>query len=93
MSGLYLHSNQDLYEYLVRLRSELSRAGEVDLASIVDRASRFAAGSQTEFLYEAQEALQRVVRNASGKLTSSQREMITSVIRQIEIAFLKIGGA
>jgi len=81
-----------LYEYLVRLSGELTSLGELDLAEKVRFASRFASGSPSEFLGEARLALTLVSDHCALKLTEKEIIEIKSVIQQINVAFMKIGG-
>jgi hypothetical protein len=89
-----LQSDRELYEFLLKLSEELTLKGEIELAQEVGRANRIASGSPSEFLHEAQMALRSVIaKSGSIALSELQLAQIKSIIRQIEIAFLKIGGA
>jgi hypothetical protein len=93
MKSRQLQSNDDLSNFLCRLGGELRSLGELDLANAVERASRFASGSASEFLHEAQEALREVRRKQLTSLNEVQNKEIISAVQQIEVAFLKVGGA
>ena len=93
MNRLQLQNDDDLFKYLVRLSGELKSKGELQLAEEVRVASRFASGSPSEFLHEAQTALKKVTANCASVQSKAQLADATSVIEQIEIAFKKVGGA
>ena len=93
MSSHQLQNNSELYDYLLRLSGELKSKGQIEAAEEVQVASRFAAGSSSEFFAEAQKALTQVKAQCGSVLNSSQLMSITSAIEQIEVAFEKIGGA
>ena len=87
-----LHSNDELFAYLVYLGAQLKLQGEDDLARLVEYAARFNAGSQTEFLHESFVALKSVERQTKS-LAASELDNLSAVILQIESAFRAIGGA
>lgn len=88
-----IKNNHELFEYLVWLGGELKSKGQPELAEEVRFASRFASGSPSEFLDEAQEILKRVKDQCLAVLSDTQLTDITSVIEQIERGFNKVGGA
>ena len=96
MAARKFQSNRELFDYLVQLSDILRSKGEADLADQVFRASRFASGSPSEFLHEAETALRTVRRNCVDRSTildEGELEQASSAIRQIQIAFMEIGGA
>jgi hypothetical protein len=93
MNPTTLKDNGELYEYLVQLAQELRERDCPLLAEELGNASRFASGSASEFLHEAQLALTHVARERPKELSSSQLEDVDAVIAQIKGAFQKIGGA
>jgi hypothetical protein len=93
MNPTQLKNNDELLDYLLRLSGELSSEGEAKLAEEVKIAGRFASGSPSEFLYEAQEVLEKVRINCASTLNEIQLAGIARVIQQIETAFQKVGGA
>lgn len=88
-----LQSNQDLLDYLIDLSSNLERHGSTHLAEIVFRASRFATGSVSEFLHEAQLALEHVKAEGPDHLAPEDLEDIDSALSEISAAFDRTGGA
>ena len=88
-----LRDNTELLCYLTELSNELESGGEKHLAQDVKEAARFAIGSASEFLHEAQVALQRVERLRPKSLSSNRLEELSAVIAQIRGAFDRIGGA
>jgi len=92
MNPRTLKDNNELYEYLVQLVGNLERGQYYDLAEIVNHASRFASGSASEFMHEAQLALERV-KKEQPKLSSSENQDVDAVLSQIKESFRKIGGA
>jgi hypothetical protein len=93
MKTSHLRSNQELFSYLVELGDHLQGKGESELAGAVKIASRFASGSQTEFLAEAQSALRKVRTSNSSALSPEQISEVVGILQQIQVAFIKIGGA
>lgn len=88
-----LQNNEDLLEYLVHLGENLQKRQHIELAEIVNQSSRFANGSASEFMHEAQLALERVSKDHSKGLSNSELQDIEVVLAQIKEAFRKIGGA
>lgn len=88
-----LQNNNELFNYLVWLSGELKSKGQPELSEEVRRASRFASGSPSEFLDEAQEVLKRVKDQCIAVLSETQLADVASVIEQIERGFKKVGGA
>jgi len=93
MNPRTLKSNQELSEYLVRLSGDLHHKGATDLANAAQYAARFATGSASEFLHEAQLALSRVQEQHGGALSAAEASDIQRVLTQIREAFRKVGGA
>lgn len=93
MNGNTLESNEDLFEYLIKLRETLKEIGHVEHADNVSRSSQFASGSASEFLHEAHSALQIIAEKKPDKLSDSEFEKLESVLAQINEAFQKIKGA
>ncbi len=92
MNPRELKNNQDLFNYLARLSSELRTKGMVPLADEVELANRFSIGSPSEFLHEAQIILVKILNESSG-LNPEEIDDIKSVISQIKFSFQKVGGA
>jgi hypothetical protein len=93
MTAPLLQNNEELFNYLVALSDHLRSRGQIELAKVVKTASRFAFGSQSEFLSEAQDALKKVRSGNSNVLDQEQISEIRSIIHQIQVAFIKVGGA
>jgi hypothetical protein len=93
MNPKILQSNDDLASYLVWLGNRLGDGGQAALADDVILASRFANGSPSEFLHEAQTALEKVVHLRPSSLANEEIEGAKAVVVQIKVAFKKIGGA
>ena len=94
MSRTYpLRDNSELSQYLERLAATLIVAGQTQLATQVRTASRFSAGSASEFLHEAQLALVAVSTLGRDFLSAEQNEELVGVLAQIDEAFRCIGGA
>jgi hypothetical protein len=93
MTSRLLQNNNELLQYLLQLSEELQSKGALALAEELKFASRFASGSPSEFLDEAQQALRKVRANCECALDETQLKAISSVINQIEVAFIKVGGA
>jgi nanoRNase/pAp phosphatase (c-di-AMP/oligoRNAs hydrolase) len=87
-----LEGSEDLLAFLTALERRLAAVGQSSLAAEVARASRFSAGSPSEFMQEAKLALGHA-RAAGGSLTATEIEEIDDVVRQIDAAFARIGGA
>ncbi len=85
-----LKDNSELLEYLAHSAQVLRSKNLVELAEELERAILFANGSPSEFLHEAQTALQSVV---SAKPAGIELGEIYEVISQIKEAFRKVGGA
>ena len=92
MNVYQLRDNNDLFNYLVRLGSELESLKMQTLADRVLFASKFVTGSPSEFLHEAQEALKNVKTNCGSNLPEGRLLEVSNVIEQIEKAFQQVGG-
>jgi hypothetical protein len=88
-----IKSNEDLYEYICWLAQELRKRGQEALAGKLVTANDFACGSPSEFLHEAECALKEVTASGDAKLNDTEKEDVTAVIRLIDEAFKKVGGA
>lgn len=93
MNPRALQNNEDLFEYLVQLGESLQAHKRSSLAENVNQASRFASGSASEFMHEAQLALTLVKENQPEYLSVDEMKDLEGVIAQIREAFQKIGGA
>lgn len=93
MNPHQLQNDKELFDYLLWLSGELKSKGDAELAEEVRIASRFASGSPSEFLHEAQAVLKKVRTNCASVLSETQLADAASVIGQIETAFKKVGGA
>lgn len=93
MTTKNLKDNNELYGLLVQTASYLQEGEHSELAEFLFRASRFARGSPSEFLHEAQLALERVSKEQPGSLSLSQLKDIEAVRAQIREAFRRIGWA
>lgn len=85
-----LKDNSELIEYLANSAQVFRLNNHLELAVELERAVLFANGSPSEFLHEAQTALQSVV---SAKPSGIELDEINAVIGQIKEAFRKAGGA
>jgi hypothetical protein len=90
MNPYILKNNSEFLEYLVRTAQVLRSNNHVELAEELERAGLFANGSPSEFLHEAQTALQSVT---SAKPAGIELGEVHAVISQIKEAFRKVGGA
>ncbi|MES2996027.1 MAG: hypothetical protein V4733_04370 [Verrucomicrobiota bacterium] len=93
MNPRTLRNNEELFEYLVQLGESLQVHQKSELAEIVNQASRFASGSASEFMHEAQAALELVKKDQPEYLSIDEIKDLEGVITQIREAFQKIGGA
>ena len=83
---MHLNSNQDLYDYLVRLANELKGRGAIELSDFAANALGQAASMSTEFLGESRIALQRIIHEEKGALTASERADVGDALRQLAAA-------
>lgn len=83
---MYLASNQDLYDYLIRLARELKGRGAVELSDIAIGAGRQAASMSAEFLGESRIALRRILLEGKSALDASEQADIEDVLRQLTAA-------
>ena len=88
-----LRTNQELFSYLVELGDHLQAKGESELAGVVRMASSYSSSSPTELLGEAQAALRKVRASRTPALDHEQISEVVSALQQIEVAFIKVGGA
>jgi hypothetical protein len=84
-----LSNNQELYDYLLHLVSELNGRGFLELGEAVAFASRHASGLSTEFLGESRIALRRVAKEENGALTEPERAALLGVLKQLDEALDK----
>jgi hypothetical protein len=90
MSVHALKDNAEMLKYLQHTAHMLRSNNHDRLANGLERAALFASGSASEFLHEAQIALEQVV---AEEPTGIDTAMVCSVVRQIQEAFREIGGA
>ena len=88
-----LKNNNELYEFLIAMAHDFQQSQNNEFAELVTQASRFASGSPSEFLHEAQVVLERIVNERPQSLSQSRLQDVQSVLGQIREAFRKIGGA
>ena len=88
-----LRDNSQLLEYLNSLAVRLHSAGNTEVASDVETAARFALGSPSEFLDEAQRALTNVRSQCPAILNATDVADLDMVLQQIRTAFDRVGGA
>lgn len=93
MNPRALKNNGELFEYLVRLGEKLQKCQSRELAELINNAGRFAVGSASEFMHEAELALERVKKESPKGLTGGDLRDADAVLAQIKEAFRKIGGA
>jgi hypothetical protein len=79
-----LSSNQELYNYLLSLSSELGRRGLDELSGSLRSASRQASGTSTEFLGESRTALRYVLQQGRPALTDQERDDVQSILEQLD---------
>ena len=82
-------NNQQLFDYLLGLSSELKKRGLLELNEVVVFASRHASGMSTEFLGESRIALKRVLQQGKDALTEQERNDLSDVLRQLDMALDK----
>ena len=86
------HGYAELEEKLTELETELDSVDRAASAELIRHARRFyGAGSPTEFLGEARNALEGVV-GSTEQLPSELESQITSLIVEINEGFRRIGG-
>jgi hypothetical protein len=83
---MYLSSNQDLYNYLLRLGQGLKARGAIELSDIAMGASRQAASMSAEFLGESRIALRRILSEGKTILEPSEEADIEDALRQLTAA-------
>lgn len=93
MSLKRIANNNDLATYLLQLSTELGSRGRAEHARLAQFAGAFASGSTSEFLYEAERALEEVERSCSDVLSELELAQIVRVLKQIREAFDRVGGA
>ena len=93
MNPKALQNNEELFLYLIQLAENLNRCKQAKLSEAILKASRFASGSASEFMHEAQQALEGVEKVSPKGLSNEELEDIDDVINQIKKAFKDIGGA
>ena len=84
-----LSNNQELYDYLLLLSSQLKQRDLQELSEVVLFASRQASGMSTEFLGESRIALRQVLQKGAKVLTEQERECIKDVLKQLDTALDK----
>lgn len=85
-----MKNNSELFEYLEQTAQVLRSSNRVELAIELERAGLFVNGSPSEFLHEAQTALQSVTNAEPADIEIGE---VLAVISQIKEAFQKVGGA
>jgi hypothetical protein len=93
MNPKALQNNEELFLYLTQLAENLNRCKQAKLSEAILKASRFAIGSESEFMHEAQLALEDVKRVSPKGLSNEELEDLVAVIAQIKKAFENVGGA
>ena len=86
-----LSNNTDLYHDLLVLGDLLAEKGSQKLAERVRLAARQGTGLSTEFLGESRNALKHVLDAENGILLAHERDELSSVIGQVEIALRREG--
>ncbi len=81
-----LSSNQDLYDYMLFLESELQRRGLASLSKAVAFAIGAASSLSTEFLGESRIALRHVLKGEKGALNKQERSDLIDVLKQLDQA-------
>jgi hypothetical protein len=82
-------NNQQLYDYLLLLSTELKKRGRDELSEATLLASRQASSMSTEFLGESRIALRRVLQEGQNTLTEEERDDIRTTLRQLDEALDK----
>jgi hypothetical protein len=77
-------SNQELYDYLLRLADVLFERGSDVLANRVRGAAQQASGMSTEFLGESRIALEQTLAAEAGALNPQERKHLVAVIDQLD---------
>jgi len=86
-------NNSDLAAFLQELLEFLRSTHQGVLADQLSHASRFIAGSPSEFLNEAHLALRSVLTSRPKSLSAEREDEIRQALRQIDEAFRTNGGA
>jgi hypothetical protein len=84
-----LSNNQELYDYLLFLSSELRKRGLKELCETLLFASRHASGISTEFLGESRRALRQVMQQGNDALTEQERDELRYALKQLDKALDK----
>ncbi|MEO7081931.1 MAG: hypothetical protein ABIY71_10410, partial [Flavobacteriales bacterium] len=79
-----LATNADLYHYLLELSSKCRVLGLQHSADKLELAAKYVAGSPSEFLHEAQEALLLVADEAMPRLGADEHRRILNAIQEID---------
>jgi len=82
-----LSSNRDLYEYLVRLASELEGRLEALSRALAAAARTRSVIPATEFLGESRIVLRRVLAEENGILSQIERETLQYMLREVDATF------
>jgi len=77
-------SNQELYDYLLRLADVLVERGSHVLARRVRGAAQQASGMSTEFLGESRLALEQTLAAEAGALNPQDRKYLVAAIDQLD---------
>jgi hypothetical protein len=85
------HGYVRLGRALAFVRDELESQGESILAERLARAMRFAGGSPSEYLGEAELVLQAVL--DEGHLPPATTQFVRGILDEIDEGFRRVGGA
>jgi hypothetical protein len=88
-----IKNNADLADGLASLAVNVMASGRSGIAEELVRASRFATGSPSEFLHEAELAIRKTIDCCGDVLTPVQIDELKGVLKQIDEAFDDVGGA
>jgi hypothetical protein len=77
-------SNQELYNYLLRLADVLVERGSHVLANRIRGAAQQASGLNTEFLGESRIALEQTLAAEAGALNPQERQYLIAAIDQLD---------
>jgi hypothetical protein len=86
-------SNEQLRDFLIALSVGVDGQGKRECAETLSRASRFYSGSPSEFLHEASVAIRQTLVDCADVLGTDQVREVGDVLKQIDEAFKRIGGA
>jgi len=87
---MFLTSNQDLYDYLLRLARTLKDRGATELSEVATGASRQATSMSTEFLGKSRIALRRILSEGKAILNASEQADIEDALQQLTAAIYRL---